>query len=94
MNIILQQDVARVGTRGQTLRVKDGYARNFLFPRGLAVPAGGLLRIEQKVRQSLHLILGCAVAGGYLARALGWSAAVGYFGVLFLIWVGFVRRTN
>lgn len=39
MNIILQQDVARVGTRGQTLRVKDGYARNFLFPRGLAVPA-------------------------------------------------------
>jgi hypothetical protein len=40
------------------------------------------------------LILGCAVAGGYLARALGWSAAAGYFGVLALIWFGFVRRTS
>ena len=40
------------------------------------------------------LILGCAVAGAYLARAIGWSAAAGYFGVLALIWFGFVRRTS
>ena len=39
MNVILCQDVARLGTRGQTRRVADGYARNFLFPRGLAAPA-------------------------------------------------------
>ena len=39
MDIILQTDVPRLGTKGQTVKVKHGYARNFLFPRGLAAPA-------------------------------------------------------
>ena len=39
MEVILRQDIERIGAKGQTLRVKDGYARNFLLPRGLAVPA-------------------------------------------------------
>ena len=38
MEVILTQDVARLGTGGQTVRVKGGYARNYLFPQGLAVP--------------------------------------------------------
>ena len=36
MEIILVQDVASVGKAGQRATVKDGYARNFLIPRGLA----------------------------------------------------------
>lgn len=39
MKVILKQDVKNVGTKGQTLEVAEGYARNFLIPRALAVPA-------------------------------------------------------
>lgn len=36
MNIILRQDVENLGSIGDVVTVKDGYARNFLIPRGLA----------------------------------------------------------
>jgi len=39
MNIILRQDVEHLGTRGQVVKVAAGYARNFLLPKNLAVPA-------------------------------------------------------
>lgn len=39
MKIILREDVARLGTAGQTVEVKDGYGRNYLIPRNLAIPA-------------------------------------------------------
>ena len=39
MKVILQQDVKGQGKRGQLVNVSDGYARNFLFPKKLAVPA-------------------------------------------------------
>jgi large subunit ribosomal protein L9 len=39
MKIILQQDVAKLGHYGEVVTVADGYARNFLFPRGMAVVA-------------------------------------------------------
>ncbi len=39
MKIILKTDVHHVGRAGQILNVKDGYARNYLFPRKLAIPA-------------------------------------------------------
>src|SRR5262245_28468250 len=48
MKIILQQDVAKVGKEGEVVNVADGYARNYLFPRNLAVAAsGGALKINQ-----------------------------------------------
>jgi len=39
MKVILKQDVRDLGQRGALVNVADGYARNFLIPRGLAVPA-------------------------------------------------------
>lgn len=39
MKVILQQDVRGQGKKGQMVEVSDGYARNFLFPRKLAVAA-------------------------------------------------------
>ncbi len=38
MKVILKQDVKKVGKRGEVVNVSDGYARNFLIARGLAVP--------------------------------------------------------
>lgn len=39
MEIILRADVQHVGKVGDVVKVKDGYARNFLLPKGLAYPA-------------------------------------------------------
>ena len=39
MDLILVKDVDRLGKAGQILNVKDGYARNYLIPQGLALPA-------------------------------------------------------
>ncbi len=39
MKIVLRQDVPKVGDAGSVQTVSNGYARNFLIPRGLAVVA-------------------------------------------------------
>ena len=39
MKVILQKDVKGTGKAGEIANVNDGYARNFLIPRGLAIPA-------------------------------------------------------
>ena len=39
MELILREDVEKLGTRGQVVKVAGGYARNFLLPKRLAVPA-------------------------------------------------------
>lgn len=39
MKVILQSDVKGQGKKGELVNVSDGYARNFLFPKGLAVEA-------------------------------------------------------
>jgi large subunit ribosomal protein L9 len=40
MQVILLEDLEGVGTRGTTVNVKPGYARNYLLPRKLAITAG------------------------------------------------------
>jgi large subunit ribosomal protein L9 len=49
MQIILQEDVEKLGTRGQLVEVAEGYARNFLLPKKLALEAtpGNLKRLEK-----------------------------------------------
>jgi len=39
MKIILTQDVDRIGQKGEVVNVKDGFARNYLIPRNLAIQA-------------------------------------------------------
>jgi len=49
MQVVLRQDVEKLGLRGEVVNVARGYARNFLLPRGLAEPATpGLVREIEK----------------------------------------------
>jgi large subunit ribosomal protein L9 len=50
MKVILIEEIRGLGTRGDVVNVKDGYARNFLLPKNLAreATAGNLKSIEQE----------------------------------------------
>ena len=56
MKVILQQDVKGQGKKGQLIDISDGYARNFLLPRKLAVPATpealNTMRQQEKARRA------------------------------------------
>jgi large subunit ribosomal protein L9 len=56
MEVILRQDVSKVGHRGDLVRVADGFARNFLLPRKLAVAAsdGNRKMVEQEKSASVR----------------------------------------
>jgi len=62
MKIILTRDVPKVGKDGEIVQVADGYARNYLFPRQLAVVAKGAAmkqhsaRISREVEKTVHLL--------------------------------------
>lgn len=53
MEIILLQNVSALGNRGDIVKVKAGYARNYLFPRRIALPASdsnmNVLKEEEKL---------------------------------------------
>lgn len=51
MQVILQQDVRDLGAKGALVNVADGFARNFLIPRGLAILAtdGNLKQRQQRL---------------------------------------------
>src|SRR5438034_951969 len=54
MQIILQEDIDKLGHRGDVVTVKPGYARNYLLPRKLAVEASaGNLKAIERIRTSL-----------------------------------------
>jgi len=54
MQIILQEDIDKLGHRGDVVTVKPGYARNYLLPRKLAVEATeGNLKAIERIRGSL-----------------------------------------
>jgi len=53
MELILLKDVNNLGRKGETVRVRDGFARNFLIPQKVALPstqAGKEFVAEQKMR--------------------------------------------
>ena len=56
MKVILQQDVRGQGKKGQMIEVSEGYGRNFLLPRKLAVPATAdainTMNLKEKARKA------------------------------------------
>jgi len=54
MQIILQEDVDKLGNRGDVVTVKPGYARNFLLPKHLAIEASpGNMKALERIRGAL-----------------------------------------
>jgi large subunit ribosomal protein L9 len=54
MQVILQEDVEKLGARGQVVEVAPGYARNFLLPRKLAIEAtASTMKQLERIRTSL-----------------------------------------
>ena len=55
VQVVLREDLPNVGDSGEVVRVKPGYARNFLIPRGLAAMAtqGNVKQIEHEKRVAL-----------------------------------------
>ena len=56
MKVILQQDVKGQGKKGQMVEVSEGYARNFLLPKKLAIPATtdaiNTMNLKEKARRA------------------------------------------
>jgi large subunit ribosomal protein L9 len=80
MKVILMTDVPALGHRGETRDVANGYARNFLLPRKLAVPAtpANLKNVEHLKRQRVreeHRALEAAKATASRIEALTLAVA-------------------
>ena len=56
MEVVLLKDIEKLGSEGAVVRVKPGFARNYLVPRGLAAPATpqSLRAVEERTRQRLQ----------------------------------------
>ena len=90
MKLILTHEVSGLGTAGEVVDVKDGYARNFLFPRGLATPwtKGGekqvaAIRKGREVREVKTLDEAKQIKGQLEARVVTVQAKAGQGGRLF-----------
>lgn len=55
MEVILRDDIPKLGRRGDLVTVKDGYARHFLFPRKLALPATPGNRKQIELEKAAHV---------------------------------------
>jgi len=56
MKVILRQNIETLGNMGEVVTVKDGYARNYLLPRGLAyVASKGNMRVLEEERTRLQV---------------------------------------
>jgi large subunit ribosomal protein L9 len=97
MEVVLKQDVDKLGLRGEVVNVARGYARNFLLPRGLAeVATPGLLRELEKreAQRARHEAKSVdearAIAARLEAHELRFDVTAGPTGSLF----GSVTATN
>ena len=72
MKIILQKDYPRLGAALDVLTVKDGYARNYLIPQGIALPAtkGNLAHAEEMKKYSAKRAAKIADSAKKLAEEL------------------------
>ncbi len=58
MKVILKQDVKGLGKKGELVNASDGYARNYLFPKNIAIEADaqGLTEMENAIQSKQHKI--------------------------------------
>lgn len=58
MDVILKADVKGLGKKGEKVKASDGYARNFLFPKGLAIEANAqsLTELRNREQSNQHKI--------------------------------------
>jgi large subunit ribosomal protein L9 len=73
MDVILREDVEKLGTRGQLVKVAPGYARNFLLPNKMAVAATESNKkiVEQERQAHLRREAKLASEAGDLGKMLG-----------------------
>jgi large subunit ribosomal protein L9 len=72
MEVILREDIDKLGTRGQLVKVAPGYARNFLLPKKMAVPATEANKkiVEQERQAYLRKEAKAAGEAGDLAKLM------------------------
>ena len=90
MEVILIDDVAGLGKKGSTVKVANGYARNFLVPRKLAIPTGaGAARLyvelarQKEIANNKAKVVAEQEAGKFRGAAVEASARAGEDGALF-----------
>lgn len=90
MEVLLIEDVANVGQTGEVHKVSPGYARNYLIPRGLAVPAtegarkqADQIKRQAEKRRAKELATAQALAARVEAAALRFEVKVGETGRLY-----------
>lgn len=78
MEVILTQDVINIGKAGERIKVRDGFSRNYLIPRKLAVPVteGGLRFLEAKKKRAEEQRAQEKVKAGQLAERINQSVCV------------------
>jgi large subunit ribosomal protein L9 len=90
MKVVLRSDVAELGKKGDILDVADGYARNFLVPRGLALRAtdgvvdqAQTMRRSRDVRDAADRAAAEEIATSLVPKVISVSARAGAEGRLF-----------
>ena len=90
MKVILLEDVKGTGKKGQVVNASDGHARNFLFPRKLAIEATGanLASLEAQQKKAEHKVtqevkVAQALADKLQAKPITINAKVGDKGRMF-----------
>lgn len=90
MKVVLRDDVEKLGTKGDLVEVSDGYARNYLVPKGLAIAAtrgsvkqAEAMRRNREARSVRDSEAAHAVAQQLAGRTIEVSARAGEGGKLF-----------
>ena len=90
MKVVLKQDVETLGKKGEMVQVSDGYARNFLFPKGLAAEVNAQVMSElknkeqaEKHRKAVEIEYAQKAAAALNGQTLHITAKAGQGGKLF-----------
>ena len=72
IQVVLKDDVEKLGKSGEIVKVKPGYARNFLLPRGLAVVAsrGNIVQVEHEKKVAIARAAKLKADAGAIAKTL------------------------